>query len=89
MRKYPVLQYSFERQEAEMAKSVGSLKLNFVFSLLVIYCLLVTLFQGYILLLIVTINLLSMVALSGGGINDMPWCRLEHATHLRRKQGSG
>jgi multidrug efflux pump subunit AcrB len=55
--KYPGLQYSFEGQEAEMAKSVGSLKLSFVFSLLAIYCLLAIPFQNYILPLIVIVSI--------------------------------
>ena len=57
MQKYPGLQYSFEGQEAEMAKSVGSLKLSFVFSLLAIYCLLAIPFQNYILPLIVIVSI--------------------------------
>jgi multidrug efflux pump subunit AcrB len=57
IKKYPGLQYSFEGQEADMAESVGSLKLSFVFSLLAIYCLLAIPFQNYILPLIVIVSI--------------------------------
>ncbi len=50
---YPGLHYSFEGQEAEMAESMGSLKLSFVFAVLGIYVLLALPFQSYVMPLIV------------------------------------
>ncbi len=56
-KKYPDLHFSFEGQEAEVAKSVSNLKLSFVFSLLAIYCLLAIPFQNYILPFIVILSI--------------------------------
>ncbi|MDP2097603.1 MAG: efflux RND transporter permease subunit [Methylobacter sp.] len=53
LEQYPGLHYSFEGQEADMAESMGSLKLSFVFALLGIYVLLALPFQSYVMPLIV------------------------------------
>lgn len=50
---YPGLQYSFQGQQADMADSIGSLKLSFIFSVLAIYALLAIPFKSYILPIIV------------------------------------
>jgi len=57
VQQYPNLQYSFQGQQAEMAKSLGSLKLSFVVSLLVIYAMLAIPFQSYTLPIIVIISI--------------------------------
>lgn len=54
---YPGLQYSFEGQQADMAESMGSLKLSFVFAILAIYALLAIPLQSYILPLIVIVSI--------------------------------
>ncbi|MFU8787598.1 MAG: efflux RND transporter permease subunit [Methylobacter sp.] len=53
LEQYPGLQYSFEGQAADMAESMGSLKLSFVFAILGIYVLLALPFQSYVMPLIV------------------------------------
>ena len=57
VKQYPGLQYSFQGRQADMAESVGSLKLSFVFALLAIYAMLAIPFQSYILPLIVIISI--------------------------------
>ncbi len=54
---YPGLQFSFEGQQADMADSVGSLKLSFVFAVLAIYAMLAIPFRSYILPLIVIVSI--------------------------------
>lgn len=57
LEKYPGLQYSFEGRQADMTESIGSLKTNFVFALLVIYMLLAIPFKSYSLPLIVMVSI--------------------------------
>ncbi|MDI1294084.1 MAG: efflux RND transporter permease subunit [Methylobacter sp.] len=57
LEKYPGLQYSFEGQQADVAESIGSLKLSFVFAILGIYTLLAIPFQSYIMPLIVIVSI--------------------------------
>ena len=57
VKQYPGLQYSFQGRQADMAESVGSLKLSFVFALLAIYAMLAIPFQSYTLPLIVIISI--------------------------------
>ncbi len=57
VQQYPGLQYSFQGRQADMAESVGSLKLSFAISVLVIYAMLAIPFQSYILPLIVIISI--------------------------------
>jgi multidrug efflux pump subunit AcrB len=57
LEKYPGLQYSFEGRQADMTESIGSLKINFVFALLVIYMLLAIPFKSYSLPLIVMVSI--------------------------------
>ena len=54
---YPGLHYSFEGKQADMADSVGSLKLSFVFAVLAIYAMLAIPFKSYILPLIVIVSI--------------------------------
>ena len=54
---YPGIHYSFEGKQAEMADSVGSLKLSFVFAVLAIYAMLAIPFKSYILPLIVIVSI--------------------------------
>ena len=54
---YPGLQYSFQGRLADMSDSVGSLKLSFVFALVVIYAMLAIPFQSYVLPLVVIISI--------------------------------
>jgi multidrug efflux pump subunit AcrB len=54
---YPGLEYSFQGQEAEMADSMNSLKLSFVFAILAIYGLLAIPLQSYVLPLIVMVSI--------------------------------
>lgn len=55
--KYPGLQYSFEGQQADVAESIGSLKLSFVLAILGIYALLAIPFQSYVMPLIVIVSI--------------------------------
>ena len=55
--KFPGLQYSFQGRQAEMADSMSSLKISFVFALLAIYTMLAIPFRSYILPLIVIISI--------------------------------
>ncbi len=55
--KYPGLQYSFEGRQADMAESIGSLKLSFIFAVLGIYILLAIPFQSYVMPLIVIVSI--------------------------------
>ncbi len=57
LKQYPGLHYSFQGRQADMADSVGSLKLSFVFALLAIYAMLAIPFQSYILPLIVIVSI--------------------------------
>ena len=57
MAQYPGLHYSFEGKQADMADSIGSLKLSFVFSVLAIYAMLAIPFKSYILPLIVIVSI--------------------------------
>jgi len=57
VKQYPGLQYSFQGRQADMAESVGSLKLSFIFALLAIYAMLAIPFQSYSLPLIVIISI--------------------------------
>lgn len=57
IQKYPGLQYSFQGRQADMAESIGSLKLSFAISILVIYAMLAIPFQSYVLPLIVIISI--------------------------------
>lgn len=57
LEQYPGLQYSFEGQQADMAESMGSLKLSFVFAILAIYALLAIPLQSYVLPLIVIVSI--------------------------------
>jgi len=57
VKKYPGLQFSFEGSQAHISKSLGSLKLSFVFAVLAIYALLAIPFKSYILPLIVIISI--------------------------------
>jgi len=54
---YPGLQYSFQGSQADMADSLGSLKLSFVFAILVIYAMLAIPFKSYVLPLIVIVSI--------------------------------
>lgn len=54
---YPGLQYGFEGRQADMADSVGSLKLSFIFAVLAIYAMLAIPFKSYILPLIVIVSI--------------------------------
>ena len=57
VKQYPGLTYSFQGRQADMAKSMGTLKLSFVFALLAIYAMLAIPFQSYILPLIVILSI--------------------------------
>lgn len=57
MQQYPGLKYSFQGQQADMADSVGSLKLSFVFAVLAIYAMLAIPFKSYVLPLIVIVSI--------------------------------
>ncbi len=57
LQQYPGLHYSFQGRQADMAKSVGSLKLSFIFALLAIYAMLAIPFQSYTLPLIVIVSI--------------------------------
>lgn len=57
IKQYPGLQYSFQGRQADMSESVGSLKLSFVFAIVVIYAMLAIPFQSYSLPLIVIISI--------------------------------
>lgn len=54
---FPGLRYSFQGQQADMAKSLGSLKLSFIFAILVIYAMLAIPFRSYSLPLIVIVSI--------------------------------
>lgn len=49
VQQYPDLQYSFQGRQADMAESVGSLKLSFIFAILAIYAMLAIPFKSYVL----------------------------------------
>ncbi|MGZ8227785.1 MAG: efflux RND transporter permease subunit [Methylococcaceae bacterium] len=55
--KYPGLQYSFEGRQADMNESLGSLKISFIFALVVIYALLAIPFKSYALPFIVMVSI--------------------------------
>ena len=57
VKQYPDLQYSFQGRQADMADSVGSLKLSFVFAVLAIYAMLAIPFKSYSLPLIVIVSI--------------------------------
>ncbi len=57
VQQYPGLQYSFQGRQADMAESVGSLKLSFIFAVLAIYAMLAIPFKSYILPLIVIVSI--------------------------------
>ncbi|MCK5354552.1 MAG: efflux RND transporter permease subunit, partial [Methyloprofundus sp.] len=57
VKQYPDLQYSFQGRQADMADSVGSLKLSFVFAVLAIYAMLAIPFKSYALPLIVIVSI--------------------------------
>ena len=54
---YPGLQFSFQGRQADMADSIGSLKLSFVFAVLAIYAMLAIPFKSYVLPLIVIVSI--------------------------------
>ncbi len=54
---YPGLKFSFQGRQADMADSVGSLKLSFVFAVLAIYAMLAIPFKSYVLPLIVIVSI--------------------------------
>ncbi|MDZ4151842.1 efflux RND transporter permease subunit, partial [Methylicorpusculum sp.] len=54
---FPGLQYSFQGSQAEMADSLSSLKISFVFALLGIYAMLAIPFRSYVLPLIVIVSI--------------------------------
>lgn len=54
---FPGLQYSFQGHQAEMADSMNSLKISFVFALLAIYTMLAIPFRSYILPLIIIVSI--------------------------------
>ncbi len=54
---YPGLQFSFEGRQADMADSIGSLKLSFVFAVLAIYAMLAIPFKSYSLPLVVIVSI--------------------------------
>ena len=53
MQEFPGLRYSFEGRQADMAESLGSLKISFVIALLAIYVMLAIPFKSYLLPFIV------------------------------------
>lgn len=55
--KYPGLQFSFEGSQAHISKSLGSLKLSFVFAVLAIYAMLAIPFKSYSLPIIVIVSI--------------------------------
>jgi multidrug efflux pump subunit AcrB len=55
--KYAGLEISFEGRQADMVKSMGSLKTNFIFAMLVVYLLLAIPFRSYTLPLIVMVSI--------------------------------
>ncbi|PKM12663.1 MAG: AcrB/AcrD/AcrF family protein [Gammaproteobacteria bacterium HGW-Gammaproteobacteria-3] len=57
MNQYPGLSYSFQGKQAEMADSMGSLKISFVLALCAIYAMLAIPFKSYTLPLIVIITI--------------------------------
>lgn len=57
MQEFPGLQYSFQGSQADMAESLGSLKMGFVLAVLGIYAMLAIPFQSYILPFIVIISI--------------------------------
>ncbi|MGR9115993.1 MAG: efflux RND transporter permease subunit [Gammaproteobacteria bacterium] len=57
MQEFPGLRYSFQGRQAEMAESLGSLKISFVFAVLAIYAMLAIPFQSYILPFIVIVSI--------------------------------
>lgn len=57
LRDFPGLRYSFQGSQAEMAESLGSLKISFVFAILAIYAMLAIPFQSYILPFIVIVSI--------------------------------
>lgn len=57
MQEFPGLQYSFQGGQADMAESLGSLKLGFVLAVLAIYAMLAIPFQSYLLPFIVIVSI--------------------------------
>ncbi len=57
MREFPGLRYSFQGRQAEMAESLGTLKISFVFAILAIYTMLAIPFKSYILPFIVIVSI--------------------------------
>ena len=57
MAEFPGLRYSFQGSQAEMAESIGSLKISFVFAVLAIYAMLAIPFQSYVLPFIVIVSI--------------------------------
>ncbi|MDT8425399.1 MAG: efflux RND transporter permease subunit [Methyloprofundus sp.] len=57
VQQFPGLQYSFQGRQADMAESVGSLKLSFIFAILGIYAMLAIPFKSYVLPLIVIVSI--------------------------------
>ncbi|MDC9728881.1 MAG: efflux RND transporter permease subunit [Methyloprofundus sp.] len=55
--RFPGLQFSFEGSQAHISKSLGSLKLSFVFAVLAIYAMLAIPFKSYTLPIIVIISI--------------------------------
>jgi multidrug efflux pump subunit AcrB len=55
--KYPGLRYSFEGSQADMRESLSSLKMGFVFAVLVVYALLALPFHSYLLPLVVIFSI--------------------------------
>ncbi len=56
-KKFSGLQFSFQGQQADMADSIGSLKLSFIFATLAIYAMLAIPFRSYALPLIVIVSI--------------------------------
>ncbi len=54
---FPGLSYSFQGEQAEMADSLGSLKLSFIVAIIVIYAMLAIPFQSYVLPIIVIVSI--------------------------------
>lgn len=57
VKQFPGLSYSFQGEQAEMANSLGSLKLSFMVAIVIIYAMLAIPFQSYVLPLIVIISI--------------------------------
>lgn len=57
LRRYPGLSYSFEGQQADIRKSLGSLRVTFAMALMVIYAMLAIPFRSYLQPLIVMLSI--------------------------------